>query len=192
MTSQPLGIYYHGSITTTRVPLSLIEAAGMSSRPVLIRIVGYETIGSKGTSKLLERAASKFSNLNLELPGTQADRQGLFSLMNAMHLGWIAYDEQDADVNLLHLAGASNKAFDYLAAGLAIMINNSSEWCKLFAGTGTSILCDVRNIAQLSQSIRWAYDNPADISRMGEKGRQLILAEMNYANQFHPVLSRLI
>jgi len=193
--SQPLGIYYHGSITNRRVPLTLIEAAGVSSCPVLIRVVGYETTGSKGTSRLLQQAASKFSNLTLELPGPQPNRQCLFALMDQMHLGWIAYDEQgaaaDADVNLLHLAGASNKAFDYLAAGMAILINNSSEWLELFGSTGTCIPCNVADIEKLSKSIRWAYENPVDLARMGRQGGNLIRSELNYANQFRTVLSLL-
>jgi len=74
---------------------------------------------------------------------------------------------------------------------MAILINNSTEWIELFGATGTCIPCNVADIESLSKSIRWAYENPVDLARMGRQGGNLIRSELNYANQFGTVLSLL-
>lgn len=184
---EPLGIYYHGSITETRVPLSLIHAAGRSECPIILRVVGYETIGSVGITDALKESASLYSKtLDLQTPGPQP-RERLFKLMDSMHIGWVAYNESDSDVNLRHLAGASNKAFDYLAAGLAIFMNNTDEWKSIFSQSDVSISCDTTNIKDLSSKIKWAYNNPERVSEMGRNGKQLISTTLNYQQQFKPV-----
>lgn len=186
---EPLGIYYHGSISLQRVPLQLIEAAGRSGCPVLLRIVGYETIGSRGATIQLRQAASAYSNtLKLEAPGPQSDRHDLFIQMKAMHLGWVAFNEDVDDRNLRHLAGASNKAFDYLAVGLALFMNNSPEWVEIFGTEKTGIPCDISDVDQLSDLIKWAYHNPQEVCEMGRRGRELVLSRLNYTKQFDPVL----
>jgi hypothetical protein len=189
--SQPLGIYYHGSINLTRLPLSLIEAAGSSGLPICLRVVGYETVGSLGASESLRRAAQRFSStLQLELPGPSS-RETLFGQMADMHVGWIAYREEDTDINLRHLAGASNKAFDYLAAGLPLLVNNSPEWHELFVAKGVALPCDLNdNLSQVEsirQQLLWAYEHAQDLAVMGERGRQLDLKEWNYEHQFEPI-----
>jgi hypothetical protein len=45
---EQFSIYFHGSINLDRVPLTVIEGAKLCGFPVKIRIVGYETIGSRG------------------------------------------------------------------------------------------------------------------------------------------------
>ena len=42
------------------------------------------------------------------------------------------------DVNLRTMAGASNKPFDYLARGLALLVSDLAEWKALFVDPGTA------------------------------------------------------
>jgi glycosyltransferase involved in cell wall biosynthesis len=186
----PLGIYYHGSINLTRVPLALIEAAGRTDLPVLLRVVGYETAGSRGVSEILRQAAREQGDLvQLEMEGAVPDREALFARMAGMHLGWIAYDERGADLNLRHLAGASNKAFDYLAAGLPLIVNDSPEWRELFVDSGVARCCRADDPDAIAVVFRWAYENPKEVAAMGSMGRRRILQEWNYEAQFSPVVA---
>ncbi len=181
---EPLGIYYHGSINLTLLPLELIEAAGQSSVPIVIRAVGYETVGSAGTSDLLRQAADPYKEtLRLELPGSTS-RYDLPRHMRGMHLGWIAYNEENTDINLKHLAGASNKAFDYLANALPLIINQSPEWQSIFMPHDLAIGCDAASIREIAKCILWAYNDPFEISRMSENARQATLSIFNFDSQF--------
>ena len=184
---QPLGIYYHGSINLTRFPLALIEAAGATGLPIRLRVVGYETAGSQGASESLRRAAQRFSpRMQLVLPGP-ISREKLFEQMVDMHLGWIAFSEEGTDLNLRHLAGASNKAFDYLAAGLPLLCNKSTEWQDLFAEPGYALACDTNCIDSIAEQLLWAYANPQVLADMGEMGRINAKSIWNYETQFKPV-----
>jgi hypothetical protein len=186
---QPLGIYYHGSISITRIPLTLIEAAGSSGLPIIIRVIGYETVGSHGTSSVLSQLARQYSSsLQLELLGPRS-RHELSSNMSNMHLGWVAYPEKDADINLRHLAGASNKAFDYLAAGLTLLTNQSSEWLHLYSNNGLAYSCDPDDCMSIQSSLFAAYHNPSITQRMGEAGRVKVLNQWNYEAEFANTLS---
>lgn len=185
---QPLGIYYHGSINLTRLPLALIEAAGATGLPICLRVVGYETVGSQGASDTLRRAAQLFGpRMQLELLGPMSRSDKLFIQMDEMHLGWIAYSEDSADLNLRHLAGASNKAFDYLAAGLPLFCNKSTEWQDLFAEPGYALACDANRIDSIAEQLLWAFANPQMLADMGEAGRIKAKINWNYECQFKPV-----
>lgn len=190
--NEPLGIYYHGSINLTRLPMTLIEAAGQSGIPVIIRAIGYETAGSMNACLKLKEAARKYNKtVKLELPGSVGQRSNLFEEMKGMHIGWVAYPESCADINMIHLAGASNKAFDYLAGGLALIVNSSEEWEDLYITRGVAIGCDARNVESVTKAILSAYNNPKMVSRMGEIGKSIIEREWNYEGQFKPLLERL-
>lgn len=186
--SEPLGIYYHGSISLTRIPLSLIEAAGTCGLPIAIRIIGYETLGSHGACESLKRVAELYRHsLRLEIGGPRS-RQQLFESMESMHLGWVAYSEQDIDVNLRHLAGASNKAFDYLASGLALITNQDEEWLRLFHNEGLGYTCNPENIRSIQSALCSAFQSPCDTQQMGEAGRKKVKDTWNYENEFNKVL----
>ena len=184
---QPLGIYYHGSINLTRFPLALIEAAGATGLPIRLRVVGYETVGSLGASDTLRRAVQRYGgHLQLELPGPMS-REQLFTQMHEMHLGWVAYREDCADLNLRHLAGASNKAFDYLAGGLPLICNDSPEWVALFCSQGVALSCNPSIADTIGDQLVWAYNNPLDVLNMGATGRRLVASDWNYESQFAQV-----
>jgi glycosyltransferase involved in cell wall biosynthesis len=180
----PLGVYFHGSLNLGRVPLSLIEGAKRSGVPVRLRLVGYETVGSVGTCERLRAVACGAGPLvTLELPGAFS-RHELASQMDSMHVGWMAYCFNTENINLAHLAGASNKSFDYLAAGMPLLIRNSPDWRVIFAGPGFARECDPNDPDSIAAALRWFYENPIETTAMGERGRQKIAEDWNYERQF--------
>lgn len=185
---EPLSIYFHGSINMDRVPLALIEGAKRCGVPIRIRIVGYETIGSKGAVDQLRAAAQKGGpNVVLEFPGP-VSRQYLRQLMKGMHVGWINFINRSDDRNLLHLVGASNKAFDYLAFGLPLIVPDVPDWQALFVDRGYARACNAADPDAIASTLSWFYENSAAAAEMGNKGRARCEAEWNYENQFRKVL----
>lgn len=188
---EPLSVYFHGSINLDRVPLALIEGAGRSGVPVRIRVVGYETIGSRGTTEALRKAAKAAGGqVTLEMPGA-VSRHELAGQMVGMHVGWINFINRTNEINLTHLVGASNKAFDYLAAGLPLIVSQEPDWEKTFADPGYARSCDPNDVEAIAALLRWFYENPADAAAMGRAGRQRTREEWNYERQFAPVLERI-
>lgn len=189
---EPLAIYFHGSINLDRVPLALIEGARLCGFPVRLRIAGYETIGSRGASEQLRAAAAMAGpTVLLELPGAIPLRDDLRRLMDGMHVGWINFINRSDDLNLRHLAGASNKAFDYLAAGLPIIVPDDPGWMALFVEPGYGRACTADDPRAIAATLRWFYDNAAEAAQMGRRGQQKVAAVWNYESQFRPVLAAL-
>jgi glycosyltransferase involved in cell wall biosynthesis len=186
---EPLALYFHGAINLDRVPLALIEGAKLCGFPVRIRIVGYETIGSRGASERLHSAAAVAgANVILELSGSVPLRKDLHRLMEGMHVGWISFINRSDDLNLRHLVGASNKAFDYLAAGLPIIVPDTTEWKASYVEPGYARACDAADPEAIASTLRWFHANTHAAAEMGRKGQQRIVAEWNYETQFSKIL----
>ena len=188
---EPLSIYFHGSINLYGVPLALIEGARLCGFSVRIRIVGYETIGSKGAIEQLRAVAQgAASNVALEIRGA-VSRYELRGMMKDMHVGWINFVNRSDDLNLRHLVGASNKAFDYLAAGLPIIVPDTADWRAVFVNPGYARSCDATDPDSIATTLRWFYENGAAAAEMGRNGQSRVAAEWNYESQFKPVLRML-
>jgi len=182
--NEPLGVYYHGSINLNRVPLSLIEGASRSKIPVVIRIAGYETVGSKGARRELELAASGESQVSIEFAMPCPQHSDLAANMKGMHVGWINFLDPGEDFNLTYMVGASNKAFDYLAQSMPIIVPESPDWIDIFVKPDYGRAVHANDPSSIAESLLWFYENPELSAKMGDRGRKRILSEWNYERQF--------
>lgn len=190
-TDETLGIYYHGSINLNRTPLSLVEGCRRSGVPVRLRIVGYETVGSRGSITQLRAAAERSDGqVELDIVGPKP-RHELRNWMGGMHVGWINCLKTEEDSNLTDLFGASNKAFDYLAAGMPLIVPADPTWREAIEDAGYGLTCDAADPESIARAIRWYHDNPDRAASMGQAGRLIIQAAWNYDQQFSPLLVRL-
>ena len=95
---------------------------------------------------------------------------------------------QSQDINMRHMTGASNKPFDYLSQGLALIVPSEPEWEKLFVDNGCARACDPASKDELAALFCWLADHRDEVAAMGARGRQLIAGQWNYEHQFQPVL----
>jgi glycosyltransferase involved in cell wall biosynthesis len=189
---EPLCVYFHGSINLDRVPLALIEGAALSGVPVRLRVVGYETVGSQGSCEVLRKAVvAAGGRITLELPGA-VSRHRLPDQMVGMHVGWINFINRSEDINLKHMVGASNKSFDYLAAGLPLIVPQESGWEEMFVAPGYAKSCNPNDVNGIADVLRWFYDNPVEAAAMGSRGQIRTQVEWNYEGQFKPVFERVL
>ena len=89
------------------------------------------------------------------------------------------------------MTGASNKPFDYMAAGLALLVSDRPDWRDMFVGPGYARACDPTDPASIAAALTWFLDHPAERRAMGARGRAKIAAEWNYDTAFAPVMSAL-
>jgi spore maturation protein CgeB len=95
------------------------------------------------------------------------------------------------DLNVRSMTGASNKPFDYLACGLALLVSQLPDWEEMFVRPGYGLSCDPSSVQSLTGAIGWLCAHPQERHSMGERGRHRILEEWNYDHQFQPVLELL-
>jgi glycosyltransferase involved in cell wall biosynthesis len=187
----PIIFYYHGGISPERLPLAVVEAVRELYGRACLRIVGYEAPGSTGyVRRLLELGGGSKSTGIVDYAG-QVDRADLVAAAAQAHVGLALMPWHNGDLNTRHMTGASNKAFDYMAAGLALLVSRWPDWCDMFVGPGYARACDPTNPASIAAALAWFVDHPAERRAMGARGRAKIVSNWNYDTAFAPIMSAL-
>lgn len=182
-------LLYHGSIVPSRLPLAVVSALAMLPDRVKLRVIGYETAGSQGyVGELLDGARQAGVESRLEVIGALPRRSELIEWCGRCEVGLAFMPLGTADVNQQNMTGASNKAFDYLACGLALLVSDLPDWRSAYCDPGFALACDPQNPDSIAQAVRRLLCDPEMARSMGEKGRLRIAAEWNYEKQFSGVL----
>jgi len=182
-----LKLYYHGNLSPRLLPLTLIDAVAKARCSIHLTAIGYKTVGNEDYDEaLLARAANLGVKDRLTvLP--PLSRSDLLALARHFDVGWAALPTDPHDVNFRHMVGASNKAFDYLACGLALLVSDDGEWKSTFVDQGYGLCCNLNDAGSIATALAWFHEHPSETREMGERGRQRIIEDWNYENQFTPL-----
>ena len=186
-----LSLYYHGSLNGQFLPPALLEALAQLPPRVHLVLVGYETVGSAGFARAFqEQAAGLGLAARVHVHGACARADALRHAA-AADVGLVLVPPQGGDFNVERLVGASNKAFDYLAGGLALLVSARPDWRAAYVEAGVALECDPRDAASIARAVRWCLEHREELRSRGERGRQKVLQDWNYERQFAPVLQHL-
>lgn len=175
-------LWYHGSLNPSQFPPTVIDALALLPDAVRLRFAGYETIGHLGFVRELREHAERLGvGHRVEYAGTPPTRAELYALAAAADVGLTLFARQFREP----MAGASNKPFDYLACGLALLVTDTPEWTDLYAGCCRP--ADPESAESIAAAVRSWLADPGSERAMGEAGRRRVLAEWNYETQFEPV-----
>ncbi len=183
----PLTLYYHGTIVPDRLPTSVVTALLRFGGAVQLRFAGYETASGRGHSAMLLKLAAEAGLPDAVTNLGEFSRHELMEVARNAHIGLALMPPGSEDLNMRHMIGASNKAFDYLASGLGLLVSDLPEWRDLYVGPGLARACDPRDVDHIAEQIRWFLDHPAERAAMGAAGRARILADWNYETAFAPL-----
>ena len=115
-------------------------------------------------------------------------RADLLAHCRRADVGLAFMPKQDrGDINESNMTGASNKPFDYLANGLALLVSERPDWRTMFADSGLGLACNQDDPASIAAALRWFLEHPVEMRAMGERGRRRIADDWNYEAQFRPV-----
>jgi glycosyltransferase involved in cell wall biosynthesis len=185
-----LVLYYHGSITPDRLPEAVIHAASRFAGKVRLRLAGYEAAGAKGYLDSLLALGRQTPGVPLvEYLGQVPLRSDLLSEAAKAHVGLVFMPSDSSDINMRHMAGASNKAFDYMGAGLALLVSDLKDWRETFVARGFAIACDPFDVESAQAAFGWYLDHGCEQRVMGLRARKKIEADWNYDAAFQPILS---
>lgn len=185
-------VIYQGSIVPVRLPATMIEALAMLPERVQLRVIGYETIGHKGYVAQLQALADKLGVAGrVEFVGAVPTRTEMLEHCREGHVGLAFMSKTSKDINEQFMTGASNKPFDYLACGLALLVSDLPEWRVFYVDAGCARAVDSDDASSIASALYHLLDHPNELRAMGESGRQRILAEWNYETQFAPVFQQL-
>jgi glycosyltransferase involved in cell wall biosynthesis len=188
-----LRVLYHGSIVPARLPTTVLDALADLPAAVTLVVAGYETAGHPGYVRELAARADRLGiTSRVEFTGTLPTRADVLAHCGRCDVGLALMPSSSADFNERTMAGASNKAFDYLARGLPLLVTDRPEWRALFADAGLARVCDPDSSQSIAAAFAWFLSNPDQRRAMGARGRERILDGWNYERQFAPVADRLM
>lgn len=186
----PIVLHYHGNISPQLLPENLVEAMAGCPHDFRLRIMGYESPGARGYAARLVERGQRNGRSMVEYLG-QVSRDQLLSEASQASIGVALMPRSTSDINLVNLVGASNKAFDYMAAGLALFVTGMPEWEETFVVPGYGRSCDPGNVESITEQLCWFAEHTTELRSMGYRGRTKIESEWNYERAFSPVLAKL-
>jgi glycosyltransferase involved in cell wall biosynthesis len=89
------------------------------------------------------------------------------------------------------MIGASNKPFDYMAAGLALLVSDLPEWREMFVNRGYGRACDPHDKAAILEALSWYLQHPEEREVIGKRNQAAISNELNYELGFKPIVEGL-
>jgi glycosyltransferase involved in cell wall biosynthesis len=185
-------LLFHGSIVPARVPETLLHAVAGLPPSVTLCVTGYDPSGGAYQARLEALTRTLRIEHRVEFRGVVARRDELMQQCRSFDVGLALLPLDSTSVNERTMVGASNKPFDYLAGGLALLVPDLPDWRQCFVEPGYGLACDPASVESLMQAISRFDANPEARQQMGERGRQRIAAEWNYDRGFRPVLQAIL
>jgi glycosyltransferase involved in cell wall biosynthesis len=188
-----LVIYYHGSITSHRLPPQLVIAASRFRGAIRICVAGYEVPGSFGyVQELVKLAAENGVKDLIEPLGFVPHRRDLLATAaREAQVGLSLMPKKPPNINLQHMVGASNKAFDYMACGMPLLVTDLPDWAATFVAPGFARACDPDDPNSIEAELRWYLEHPKERREMGRLSQEKIRNEWNYEKGFASVVAAL-
>jgi glycosyltransferase involved in cell wall biosynthesis len=186
--SDRLRLIFRGSVNAERLPMSLIDALALLPPCVELEVAGYETGGSRGyLAALASRADALGIGARIRMLGTLSDGE-LAPVCESSDVGLALMPMQSDDDNMRHMAGASNKVFEYLSHGVAPLVSDLPDWRSTFVDPGYALACDPSDVRSIAGTLGLALKNRDALRAVAERGYERLCADWNYESQFAPVL----
>jgi glycosyltransferase involved in cell wall biosynthesis len=183
---------YHGSIVPARLPLAIVDALAELPAGVTLTVAGYDPTGSGHLASLIARADARGVGHRLHVAGLVPTRRALLDLAASCDVGISFMPSATQDPNEQTMVGASNKPFDYLACGLALLVSDVPAWREMYVTPGYGLACIPESVSSIASTLRWFLTHPGERTRMGEAGRQRVLTDWHYEREFLPVVRRIV
>jgi len=187
----PLIVYYHGSITPERLPETVSLAVRRMAGRARLRIAGYEAPGARGYVRhLIGNDKGAVVDAPIEYLG-MVPRADLLAEAAHAHIGLSLMPFKSDDVNINHMVGASNKPFDYMAAGLALLVSDRPDWTRMFVEPGYARAADPTSADSIFAALDWFLNHAHERQDMVARAQAMIESAWNYETVFAPILKAL-
>jgi glycosyltransferase involved in cell wall biosynthesis len=181
---EPLLLWYHGSINPERLPETILEAVSEFKGAVRLDVAGYEAPGAKGYVQDLLNRWNTDGLILMRYLGAIEYHEDLLKCASNCHVGLAFMPMATVDINMKHMVGASNKPFDYMAAGLALLVSDLPEWKSIYVNNGFGLVCNPNSVKSIISAITLYMENPEMIISSSKSCQTKIAHDWNYEKEF--------
>lgn len=82
-----------------------------------------------------------------------------------------------------HIKAQPTKFFEYMEAGIPIVVSDFPVWRKFVENSGCGILVDPLNPNDIARAIQWLFEHPDQAEAMGKRGQEAIKTKYNWGNE---------
>lgn len=107
------------------------------------------------------------------------DRKGVRELLHSARAGVVILSPE----NTGYVDSYPIKLFEYMAAGLPVIAADFPVIRGIVEPANCGLLVDPTDQQQITAAFRWILDNPEAAQAMGQRGRQAVLADYNWAGE---------
>jgi glycosyltransferase involved in cell wall biosynthesis len=88
----------------------------------------------------------------------------------------------------VHVEAVPNKLFEYMQAGIPVIASDLLGFRQVVKSVGCGILVNPGEPKEIASAIEYVFKNPEEAERMGQRGREAVNAEFNWASQERKLL----
>lgn len=187
-----LSMVYVGSVSPELIPLIVLNVMKTLNKRVYLTVIGYETVDTRGYAEYLLEYSNSIGLKDQFAYLGPLSRNLMLKEVRRHDIGLSLMPTNSPNQNMQHLAGASNKVFDYLSQGLPVIVNSSEEWRGVYVDAGCAFSCNPESENDIADTLRICLKDKKKLIYMGEIGRNKILTDWNYEKQFEPVLKQML
>lgn len=165
---------YLGSITALRCINEMVRAMVSPQAPAAARLLLLGTFESEE----LERQARSLPGWSKVTYLGQRPRAEALQYLASARVGLLLFR---AAAN--HDEALPSKLFEYLGAGLPVIISNTMRCCEIVREHGCGIVVDPYDVDAIASAIRYCIENPQVAREMGERGRRLVMERYQWSSE---------
>lgn len=151
--------------------LDALHAANANAR---LQVIG--TINDGSEQEFRDRAAELGLTDRIEVLEWMPFQDAVEHLFRA-HVGLVAFQPQIQN----HVFAMPHKLFDYMAAGLAVLVPEEAiEVAPIVEEIGCGLLIDATDPGDIAARIEWLWNHPGELNEMGRKGQRAVRELYNW------------
>lgn len=172
-TKLPEQFAYIGGITVYRGAREMVDAiAGLHRDNVTLHLAGRfdpQNLADEVKARVGWQKVNYFGWVN---------RDGVAEILSNSRSGLVILHPREN-----YILSYPVKLFEYMAAGLPVIVSDFPLWRQIVEEAGCGLLVDPLDVEAVTEAMRWILDHPAQAEQMGQRGRQAVISTYNWERE---------
>ena len=175
---EPIAVYA-GVLTDRRGLREMSQAVELAAKQVPIRLVLAGPVHSGGKAEFLPQGDNEL----IECRG-RLDHSQIPGLLSQAKIGLFLMHPMPNKLDALPI-----KLFEYMAAGLPVVISDIPLWRQMVQSAECGMLVDPLNPAAAAEALVWLLRHPAEAATMGRNGQRAVTENYNWERESQTLIA---